>query len=413
MTGHIDPNRVWQHLMRLSTFRDASSPGWTRRPFTEEYQGARRWLCGLMESAGLDVTLDSGANLVGLHLGSLPGQLVVGSHTDTVTGAGRFDGMLGVIAAIECAQVLQEAGWPLKHGLRVYDFLAEEPSPYGVSTVGSRAVSGHLPPPLLALENAQGETLADGIQRVGGNPTALSGPLLSREDVSAYLELHIEQGPYLERHKLPLGIVTGIVGIRRYRLTIQGSPGHAGTTPMHARRDALVGASTVITHVHQWASEQAGDLVATVGQLDIHPNAFNVIPGTVGLGIEVRALDCHRLERFSSIIEDLGHRLKTTAGCKVSIRELTREEPVLLDNGVQRTLADLFQRHGWPHAAIPSWAGHDAVQMAHVTPRCGMIFVPSRGGLSHCPEEWTEPTEAALGVEALLQSIVQLDRELN
>ena len=413
MSLHIDSNRVWQNLMRLAEFRDAAYPGWTRRPFTTEYQAARGWLQDLMGSAGLEVTLDPGANLVGSHAGSVPAQLVVGSHTDTVIGAGRFDGMLGVIAAIECARVLHDAGWPLRHGLQVYDFLAEEPSPYGVSTVGSRAVSGHLPANLLSLEDSRGETLADGIRRAGGDPSALGRPLLTGEDVAAYLELHIEQGPYLETHKLPLGIVTGIVGIRRYRVTIHGSPGHAGATPMDTRRDALVGASAVVTHVHQWASEQVGDLVATIGQIEVQPNALNVIPGTATLGIEVRALDGMRLDRFATFLENFVHGLGAEHNYEVSVRETTREDPVLMNAAVRRIMANVFQEAEWAHVELPSWAGHDTVQMAHVTPHCGMIFVPSRGGLSHCPEEWTEPRDAAMGVEALLQTILQLDRELN
>ncbi len=413
MSLHIDSHRVWQNLMRLSEFRDVSYPGWTRRAFTTEYQAARRWLRDLMESAGLAVMLDAGANLVGSHEGSIASQLVIGSHTDTVIGAGRFDGMLGVIAATECARVLHEANWPLRHGLRVYDFLAEEPSPYGISTVGSRALSGHLPDSLLALKDAGGETLADGIRRVGGDPTALGNSLLNGKDVAVYLELHIEQGPYLETHQLPLGIVTGIVGIRRYRVTIQGSPGHAGTTPMDTRRDALVGASAVITQVHQWASEQADHLVATVGQIAAQPNALNVIPGTVDLGLEVRGLDSGRLDRFAALLEDMGQNMGAEHGCEMSVCEITQEEPVMMNATIRRTMVDVFHRQGWMHAELPSWAGHDTVQMAHVTPRCGMIFVPSHDGLSHCAEEWTDRRDVALGVEALLQSILQLDSELN
>ncbi len=413
MAIHIDPDRVWQHLMRLSEFRDASSPGWTRRAFTPEYQAARQWLKDLMTSAGLEVTWDPGANLVGSHTGSVPTRFVVGSHSDTVIGAGRFDGMLGVIAAIECAHVLHENGWPFRHGLHVYDFLAEEPSPYGVSTVGSRAVSGHLPPNLLSLRNSRGETLAEGIRGAGGDPAVLSKPLLAGDDIAAYLELHIEQGPSLESHKLPLGIVTGIVGIRRYRVMIEGSPGHAGTTPMGARHDALVAASTIVTQVHQWAAKQVGNIAATVGQIEIQPNALNVIPGTSTLGIEVRALDADHLDRFTSFLGDIVSSLKTHHDYETSIFETTRENPALMDTAIRRTMGEVFRHQGWEHIELPSWAGHDAVQMTHVSSRCGMIFVPSRGGLSHCPEEWTEPRDVALGAQALLQSILRLDRDIN
>lgn len=412
MTVHIDSDRLWNNLMDLAEFRDKASPGWTRRSFTAEYLEARQWLRGLMESAGLQVALDAGANLVGSRTGSTATQLVVGSHTDTVTGAGRFDGMLGVIAAIECATVLQETSWPFKHGLKIYDFLAEEPSPYGVSTVGSRAVSGHLPPILLALEDPRGETLANGIRRIGGNPAALTGPLLNNADIAAFLELHVEQGPYLETHGIPLGIVTGIVGIRRYRVIIHGSPGHAGTTPMDLRRDALVGASIIVSRVNQWANERAGNLVATVGRINVEPNALNVIPGVASLGVEARALDRQQLDLFESFLKDLTDSLAST-NYEVSVNETTREDPVLLDPSLRKAMADVFLQNRWTHAELPSWAGHDAVQMVHVCSRSAMIFVPSHRGLSHCPEEWTEPRDAALGAEALLQCLLRLDRDLN
>lgn len=413
MTLNIDGNRLEQQLWKIAEFRDASLPGWTRRPFTPEYHNARLWLQELMEAAGLTTDIDAGGNLFGQHHGPESALLVIGSHTDTVVGAGRFDGMLGVLAAIECARVLSVEGWSLKHSLRVYDFLAEEPSPYGVSTVGSRAVSGHLPMSLLGLRDRQGESLAEGLVRVGGNPDMLKEPLLTSQEVAAYLELHIEQGPYLETHGLPIGIVTGIVGIRRYHLTIVGTAGHAGTTPMNGRHDALVAASRVVDHVYRWAAPRVGDVVATVGQIEVQPNALNVIPGTTTLGLEARALDREQLNALESYLYEIAQEIGDATGCSLDIRETTHEEPALMHQHLQNLIAEVCHEHAWTYATIPSWAGHDAVQMTHVTPQCAMIFVPSHMGLSHCPEEWTEPKDFIRGANALLQAIIRFDRELD
>lgn len=413
MTLHIDGERLQQRLEQLAEFRDRTQSGWTRRSFSPEYQEARRWLSEQMASVGLTPHIDHGGNLVGQHDGPKKSLLVTGSHTDTVIGAGRFDGMLGVIAAIECADTLNQAGWPLQHSLRIYDFLAEEPSPYGVSTVGSRAISGQLSRDLLDLTNPQGESLEEGLLRMDGRPELLNGPLLTSTEVAAYLELHIEQGPYLETHNLPMGIVTGIVGIRRYHLTIQGSPGHAGTTPMDVRHDALVAASRIISSIYDWARDRSGKIVATAGQLDVHPNALNVIPGSVRLGVESRALDASLLDSFETVLREISREVGNGLGSQVNIQETTREDPVLMDPLLQTLLAEVLQGHQWAFATIPSWAGHDAVQMAHITNQCAMLFVPSHLGLSHCPDEWTEPDDLVRGANALLQSILKLDDTLD
>ncbi len=409
MTLHIDDEKLHQQLARLAEFRDPSQPGWTRRSFSPEYQEARRWLYQQMESVGLTPRIDAGGNLVGQHEGPKKSLLITGSHTDTVIGGGRFDGMFGVLAGIECARALNQADWPLKHTFQVYDFLAEEPSPYKVSTVGSRAVSGHLSKDLLALTNAQGEALADGLIRVGGQPEKLDRPLLTATQVAAYLELHVEQGPYLETHNLSMGIVTGIVGIRRYHLAIRGTPGHAGTTPMVARHDALVAASRIIDSTYSWALERSGQVVATVGQVDVHPNALNVIPGSAHLGIEVRSLDTSQFDAFESFLRMIMHDVLGSTGCHVDMHATTREDPALMHPRLQKLLAQVLQENQWSFESIPSWAGHDAVQMTHVTPQCAMLFVPSHLGLSHCPEEWTQPSDLVRGANALLQSILKFD----
>ncbi len=411
MRPQIGGDWLNQNLQRLADFRDLRQPGWTRRSFTPEYAEARRWIRSLMDTAGMTTGIDIGGNLFGHRAGEQDDLLLTGSHTDTVPGAGRFDGMLGVLAGIAVVQAVQEAGRRLKHSLRIYDFLAEEPSVYGVSTVGSRAVSGHLSREMLEMRGPDGDTLEDGIQRMGGAPSKLKGPI-PMPPVAAIVELHIEQGPMLETHHTQIGIVTGIVGIRRYEVRVTGSPGHAGTTPMDMRRDALVAASRLIAAVHDWGRALSGKVVVTAGHISVSPNAINVIPGSVALGIEARALDSTHMDQFEAYLSEEVQRVERSYSCEIMSKLVTREEPVLMDATMQKSIAALCDRQGLSWESLASWAGHDTVQMAHVTPRRAMIFVPSHLGLSHCPEEWTEPEDVVRGAQVLLDVIQQLDNEL-
>jgi beta-ureidopropionase / N-carbamoyl-L-amino-acid hydrolase len=395
----------------LSAFTDATEPGWTRRAFTPPYLRARGWLAERMADAGLQAGIDAGGNLVGRRPGRLPDArpLVLGSHTDTVAGGGRFDGILGVLAAIEVARALQEAGLGLRHPLEVIDFLGEEPNDFGLSMVGSRTLAGTLDPADLDRQDLSGRSLADAIDSAGGDPGRLAGVRREPGSVACYLELHIEQGRRLEQAGCPLGVVTAITGVTRYRVELQGRADHAGGTPVAERCDALAGAAQVISAMERLWIDGAG--VGTVGRLTVSPNSINVVPETVMMWTDMRSLDGAlldtRREQFAAEVADVaGPR-----GLRAAVDLLSREEPVPADPAVLSVLTEVADRTGRPYLRLPSYAGHDANQLAKIAP-IGMLFAPSRDGRSHCPEEWTDPDDIAVCLGAFTAAVIRLDEAL-
>lgn len=411
----LNAERLWARVETLSRFTLPDVP-WTRRAFSPLFDEARAWLRGEFEAAGLTTRLDPGGNLVGTLAGRDPARkpIATGSHCDTVMAGGRFDGIIGVLAGIEVAHTLREHGVQLEHPFEVIDFLSEEPSDYGISCVGSRALCGQLTADMLQARNPEGETLAAGIARIGGDPSALGAPLRGPGGTAAFVELHIEQGPVLESRGLPIGVVTNIVGIRRVQITVQGQPDHAGTTPMDIRRDALVGAARIIDAAHRQASAASGNphyVVATVGRLSMTPNAANAVPGCVELTLEVRSdsdavLDAFPETLLAGVATDL-----TALRLSASFTQLSRARPTdctpLVMDAVQAAASQL----GYACMRLPSGAGHDAVYMAPTGP-IGMIFIPCLNGRSHCPEEWIEPSQLLDGTRVLYQSVLELDRAL-
>lgn len=411
----LNADRLWARVEALSQFTLPDVP-WTRRAFSPLFDDARAWLRGEFEAAGLATRLDAGGNLVGTRAGRDPSRkpIATGSHCDTVMAGGRFDGIIGVLAGIEVAHTLQEHGIELAHPFEVIDFLSEEPSDYGISCVGSRALSGLLTADMLAACNPDGESLAQGIARIGGNPSALNAPLRGPGGTAAFVELHIEQGPVLESRGLPIGVVTNIVGIRRVQIVVEGQPDHAGTTPMDIRRDALVGAARIIDAASRQASAASGNphyVVATVGRLSMTPNAANAVPGRVEMTLEMRSdsnavLDTFPETLMASVADDL-KALRLTAG----FTPLSRAQPTDCSPLVMDAVKAAADQLGYASMRLPSGAGHDAVYMAPTGP-IGMIFIPCMNGRSHCPEEWIEPAQLLDGTRVLYQSVVELDRML-
>lgn len=412
----MNADRLWSRLQALSTFTEPGRP-WTRRAFSAEFAAGRAWLAQEFAAAGLEVRTDAGGNLVGRLPGSGSGlaPIVTGSHSDTVPSGGRFDGALGVVAGLEALQSLREAGVRPRHPLEVVDFLAEEPSDHGVSCIGSRAFGGALDADMLALRDPRGETVAESIRRAGGDPQAIDRACRGPGGTAAYVELHIEQGPVLEREGLDIGVVTHIVGIRRYAVTVHGRADHAGTTPMDVRQDALAGAARVVLEARRLADGlQGGDayVVATVGRLEVHPNAANAVAGRVELTLEVRSDSAAVLERFAPQVleacaEDFA-RLRVAHEARL----LSRTEPVACDHTVMGAVEEAARALRLSWRRLPSGAGHDAMQVARTGP-VGMVFVPCRGGRSHCPEEWLEKEQAAAGAAVLAHALLDLDRSLS
>lgn len=411
----VNWERVNARIEHLSQIVDPQLPKYTRRAFTDIYTTSREWLTEEFRSAGLTTRLDECVNLIGRREGSSPNAptIVVGSHTDTVNAGGRFDGAAGVVAALEVAQVLDENAVQLQHPLEVIDFLAEEPSDYGVSCVGSRALAGTLTLELLNSKNALGETLSEAIRRIGGRPERLVGQLRAKSAIAAFIELHIEQGPMLESNSCPIGVVSGIVGIRRYLVTLTGEANHSGTTPMFHRKDALVGASWLIREVFQQARKETSEtgVVATVGHVSIKPNSPNVIPGEVQLVLEVRAPRTEVITSFVESIMTRGQDLFRQEGLEIKNDLISDAPPVACLPEIQAIMKKAAETRNYAHTTVVSGAGHDAMQMANLCP-VGMLFVPSVNGISHHPEEFTRLEDLVAGMEVLLESVIDINQSL-
>jgi len=410
---HPNQERIRDNIETLASMVDQSKPGWTRRPFTTWYEQGRTWLTQQMEQSGLQVSTDAGGNLIGKIEGS-EGHLkpiMIGSHTDTVIGGGRFDGIIGVIAGLEIARRLKETGTTLRHPLEIVDFTAEEPSEFGISTIGSRTMVGNLTHEMLKRTDQTGLVLENGIRMIGGNPDNIEELARKTGDVSLYLELHIEQGPVLEQNNKQLGVVTGIVGIHRYRVIVEGKPNHAGTTPMNMRFDALTGASELVLQLETLCKASYSDpVVGTVGKFTNEPNGANVIPGRVTFELEVRSLDSEIIEMIMNKFSDFADRVAADRTLDISLDNLSKSDAIRVLPDIQDKIATACSATGKTQY-LPSGAGHDANQLASIAP-VGMIFVPSRDGRSHCPEEWTDFEDVTSGVEALARAIIEFDQSM-
>jgi beta-ureidopropionase / N-carbamoyl-L-amino-acid hydrolase len=411
----LDADRLWADVMALAKITESNRP-YTRRSFSPLFLEGRAWLAGRFEEAGLAVGNDAAGNLIGRLHGNKPtlGVIAVGSHSDTVPSGGRFDGIAGVATGLEIARALRDMHECLDHSLEVIDFLAEEPSDYGLSCVGSRGMSGALDPQMLEMKEPGGETLYEALRRVGGNPDRIGDA--RRGDVKAFFELHIEQGAILESQSLQIGIVTAIVGIRRVEITFAGAAGHAGTTPMTLRRDSLVAAANTVVSVRRTAerlaAEGAGYFVATVGILTVEPGASNVVPAKCRMVIDIRTTEPALTEHFIEAIEQESARHAAEARVmRAPLVVLSDGPPAVCDTSLRAALNRSAVELGLRARDLASGAGHDTAFMARICPSA-MVFVPCRNGRSHTPEEWADREAIAAGAAVVLEAIKSLDKTL-
>lgn len=410
----VDGGRLWADLMALGTITEPDRP-YTRRSFSPLFLEGRDWLAKRFAAAGLAVRTDAGGNLIGRLDGARgdAGTIMIGSHSDTVPAGGRFDGVAGVIVALEIVRSLREAGRRLDCAIEIVDFLAEEPSEFGLSCVGSRAMTGRLTEAQLAYRDPAGERLDQAIRRVGGDPARLAAA--RRDDIVGFFELHIEQGIVLEQNRIDLGLVTGIAGIARVEMVFEGRADHAGTTPMDLRRDAGLAGAMTAAFVAEAAGEAAaggnGHFVATTGIVEQAPNAANVVPGRARLVVDIRAEDHAATERFLAALDARSGEI--AAACRVERARwalLSDTDPSPCDAGLQALLSQSAEALGYSYRAMASGAGHDAAFMAHVAPSA-MVFVPCREGRSHAPEEWAEPDAIAAGAAVIHDAVLRLDAQ--
>lgn len=402
--AQIDGSSLIRRIERISRV------GTTRLAYTEDDIRGRSMVAEMMREVGLEVRTDPAGNIVGWRAGrqTLP-PLVVGSHVDTVRNGGRYDGILGVMAAIECASTLRRTGYTTDHPFEVIVFANEEGQTFG-ALCGSRAIAGLLGVKDLANTDGASRTLADAIRAIGGDPARLSTAARKRGDIAAFVELHIEQGGVLERAGTAVGIVEGISGISYTDVRIIGTANHSGTTVMELRRDALVAAAELVLSVRQ-AAFAAKCRVATVGRMTVFPNATNIIPGEVTLTIEIRDLERENILSTLDHLRGCGEAITQRSGVQLEFSDRALIEPVLCSPLVREAITQSCDDLGLEFREMPSGAGHDAQMMAQIGPM-GMIFVPSIGGVSHSPQESTSAEDCIRGAQVLMQTILRLDGRL-
>lgn len=404
-------DRIRKDLEKLALFNATPGKGLTRFSLTPEDRGARDYLSGQLKELGVGVYEDAAANLFGRREGSDPSlpPIMIGSHFDSVRHGGNFDGQAGVVAALEVLRCLEEKGVRTAHPIEMIATIEEEGGRFRAGFLSSRAMTlGITQEELRERKDEDGISLADAMASFGFDPARIAEAKRRPGEVRAFLELHVEQGPVLEKEGFEVGIVSSIVGTDLTRVTIEGRPDHAGTTPMGMRRDALKTAAAVIGRIPSLAVEQGEDTVATVGSLVVRPGATNVIPGEVEFTLDIRSLDASSIERVKNgFRKDLADTSQAD-GTVCRFDQLFKVEAVNLDGGIRRVLQDQADGLGFSWRTMTSGAGHDAMVMAPFFPT-GMVFVPSRGGRSHCPEEWTDYEDLQKGVELVYHAVIAID----
>jgi len=379
--------------------------GLTRVSLSPEYRAAADLVMGWMREAGMSARLDAIGNVAGRYEGERPGLpcLMLGSHLDTVRDAGRYDGMLGVISGIECVQALNASGTRLPFAIEVLGFTDEEGVRFGVSLLGSRALAGELDPGVLEAKDRDGVSMADAMRKFGLDPARVGEAARRPEEVHAYAELHIEQGPVLENEGLPVGAVTALNGYTRMRVSVEGTAGHAGTVPMPLRRDALAAAAECVLAVERIAG--AGrDVVGTVGRLEALPGAGNVIPGAVRFTVDLRSSADAERERAAGEIESAFHAVASRRGVALELERTQEQGVTQCAPWLIEQFAEAIGAEGVPVRRLPSGAGHDGMALQTLA-EFGMLFVRCTHGISHNPAEAITAEDAQTGARVLLRFI--------
>ena len=408
----IDPAEVERVLFHLATFGQAGETGVDRPVYSLPWRQAQAWLADAFAAAGLTVEHDAAGNVWGVlpGAGPDPGLIVTGSHIDTQRPGGRFDGALGIVAGLLALSALRQRFGPPHRALAVVSLAEEEASRFpGANFWGSRAIIGRIAPDEPErLVDVDGVTMATAMQEAGLDPATL--PSAARADIAAFLELHIEQGPILEQAACPVGIVERITGYRQYHVELQGEANHAGTTPMDLRRDPMAGAAEIISGVINTAHRMGRPAVTTVGRITAEPNGRSVIPARVSFTVDARHPDPDHLATLTTRHEALIAEVAARRDLGLAVRIDSDRAPVACDPGLVGTIRAAAADLALPARAMTSGAVHDAMQLAAIAP-VAMIFVPSQGGLSHTPAEFTATTDAVAGITLLAHTLHRLAYE--
>lgn len=410
---HVDRAQLQRDVDALAELTEPGRP-WTRRSFTPMFLKGRDYLARRFAEEGLAVSVDASGNLLGRWVGTDAAAplLMTGSHSDTVPSGGRFDGIAGILCGLAAIRALRLSGHQPAGGIELVDFLAEEPSEWGLSCIGSRGMVGALGDDHFAMLGPDSERLDTAIVRMGGEPAQIASSV--RKDVGAFVEIHIEQGPILEAENVPLGVVSGIAGIARVRLRLEGEAGHAGTVPMTMRKDAGMAMARLMLALRDAARHEAdkgrGHFTATIGVMKLEPNGANVVPGAAEAIIDIRAENDAAMDAYLDAIAGHAAAAASAEGCWVAaVETLSKTRAVACDPRLQATIRDAAEAYGLATRPLASGAGHDAAFVARIAP-AAMIFVPSKGGISHAPEEWTDTESIARAADVLALTLATLDQ---
>ena len=413
----INQRRLMRDLNAIGRIGIGDHGAVTRLVFSIKELRSRQVLIHLMRQAGLNIHIDGIGNIFGRMEGSEPKApaVLAGSHLDTVIHGGKYDGPVGVIGALEAVRTIAENNIMVRSPLEVACFIGEESSRFGFSTLGSSLVAGEVHPKDLAnAVDSQGTKLADVLSSLGISAKNLHGLTRDPKGLKAYLELHIEQGPILEAKGIRIGLVTSIAAPSRFKVIFTGQADHSGTTPMEMRKDALVASAQFIEYVEKiclkYSSMEKGRVVGTVGAMKIEPGVINAVPGRAELSVDIRSTSAQSKERVARSVKTYAQEIARKRGIGVEVLAIREENPVPLDKRLLRVTREVCEMKNIIYEIMPSGAGHDAMQMAKITP-AGMIFIPSQRGISHNPLEWTDPADIALGAQLLMETMIRVANE--
>ena len=389
--------RVATDLEYLKRFTATPGNGCTRLPFTKEAREAADYLKEIMAEAGMEVREDEAGNVFGLVKGedeSAP-CVMMGSHYDSVQNGGDFDGIAGVICAIEVARQMKENGFTPKRNFVAAAFCDEEGMRFGTGYFGSGAMLGHRDVEYCKkFADKDGITYYEAMKGYGLDPEVIEKAAWPEGSIGQFLEAHIEQGPVLDAEKIEIGLVNGIVGIQRYMVTVHGRSDHAGTTPMDMRKDAVEAATKVISKIPDWAREKADGTVATTGFIKVTPGGMNIVAESVEFTVDIRSMNNDNINDIANRIRAALDRETAAIGGSYDIDTKLIITPVELDMSMLKVMEESCKTRGYSYKYLPSGAGHDALEIGQVLPTC-MVFVPSLDGRSHCPVEFTKYSEVA------------------
>lgn len=402
--------RIKRDIEELAKCNDTPNLGLTRFSFSQADRKAREYLKAEMKAIGLQVYEDDAATIIGRIEGTEKNApvVMVGSHFDSVKHGGNFDGPAGVIAALETARVIKENNIITKHPIEIIAMIEEEGGRFGAGLFGSRAMAGKVTKDqLINNKDENGIAMYEAMQEFGFDPEKIAQAQRNPKDLKCFIELHIEQGPVLEKNKQDIGIIDYIVGIHEFKVIVRGRPDHAGTTPMDMRANPLDAAARVIGRISEFAVNAGEGTVATVGVLQVMPGAANIVPKEVTFTVDIRSKST---ECINKVYRDIQEALKKeTQGSEANyeIVEMLQVEPVKLSQDIINSIQKNCKKLGFSERTMLSGAGHDAMIMAGIT-EVGLVFVPSKDGRSHCPEEWTDYADLQKGVEIVLQTVLDM-----